>query len=539
MNGSFKNSVVLVKFIVRRERVISLIWIALLVFITLAVAPALNTLMTSQSDISEMAAIMENPAMKAMIGPVYGIESYNVGKMFANEMLLFTIITVGIMNIFFVSRHTRKDEEKGRVEVTRSLPVGRLSNLNAALISAAALNVILAVLTGLGLAALGIESMDFNGSMLYGAALGVSGLFFAALTAVFAQLCSNSSGTVGFSFITMAVLYLIRAAGDVNSEVLSLISPMGLILRVQVYHKNDWFPVFILILEAVAIVAVSFALNRIRDVGQGFIPAKPGRKTASVFLKSPLGLALRLTKTTIIGWIIGMFVLGATYGSIMGENSMKSFLEGNEYFQTMLGVTGSEAAEALIRQFIVFILLITALIAVVPVFTIMLRVRKEEVRGRAEGILASAVSRTRYLAGYFGIAVISSAVMLFMGAFGLWLSCAAVTANPMGFNEILKAIMAYLPAILVMLGFLTLIIGILPDKTIMAWIYFGFSFFVVYIGRLMNLPGWVKRLTPFGYIGQYPAEEINALNLLLLSAIFVCASALGFMHYRSRDLMNR
>ena len=51
---------------------------------------------------------------------------------------------------------------------------------------------------GFGLYALGIESMDLEGSLLYGAALGATGIFFTAVTAIFAQLSENSEGRLGY-----------------------------------------------------------------------------------------------------------------------------------------------------------------------------------------------------------------------------------------------------------------------------------------------------------------------------------------------------
>ena len=50
-------------------------------------------------------------------------------------------------------------------------------------------------------------------------------------------------------------------------------------------------------------------MNSIRDLEAGLLPSKPGRKTASALLQSPLGLALRLQRTAIIGWAVGMFIL--------------------------------------------------------------------------------------------------------------------------------------------------------------------------------------------------------------------------------------
>src|SRR5699024_2905151 len=142
------------------------------------------------------AQTMANPAMTAMLG--HGnIENYTIGAMMAHQMLLFTALAVGLMSILLVSRHTRGDEEDGRMELIRSLPTGRLSYLNASLIVSLGTSIVLALINGLGLYALGVESMDLEGSMLYGLALGATGMFFAGVTAVFAQLSESSRETIG------------------------------------------------------------------------------------------------------------------------------------------------------------------------------------------------------------------------------------------------------------------------------------------------------------------------------------------------------
>ena len=70
-----------------------------------------------------------NPSMVAMLGPGYELEDYNLGTAFAMDMLIFTAIAAGIMNILLVGKSTRADEESGLTEVIRSLPIGRLSIL--------------------------------------------------------------------------------------------------------------------------------------------------------------------------------------------------------------------------------------------------------------------------------------------------------------------------------------------------------------------------------------------------------------------------
>src|SRR5690625_7844430 len=98
-----------------------------------------------------VAETMKNTAIAAMVGQGYGLDHYTNGAMMAHQMLLFTGIAVAIMSILFVARHTRADEEDGRIELVRSLPTGRLSNLTAGISVISGINVLLALLIGLGL----------------------------------------------------------------------------------------------------------------------------------------------------------------------------------------------------------------------------------------------------------------------------------------------------------------------------------------------------------------------------------------------------
>jgi len=161
----------LVRLVFRRDRVRIAFWLLGLVSISIVIALAYPQLFSSMEENLAMAETMKNPAMIAMVGPGYGFDNYTTGPMFSHSMLLFTALTAGIMNILLVTRHTRRDEEEGRIEMIRSLPVGKLASLRATLTVYFIVNLVLAVVTGLGLTVLGIESMGFVGSFLYGAVL--------------------------------------------------------------------------------------------------------------------------------------------------------------------------------------------------------------------------------------------------------------------------------------------------------------------------------------------------------------------------------
>ena len=545
MKENFDNSGTLVRFMLKRERVISTVWIGIVVILSVLLAPAMESMFPDMASRTQIAMIYDNPIMVSMMGPIYGADNFTAGAMYSSMMLLWIIITVGIMNIFLVIRHTRADEEKGRAEVVRSLPVGRLANINAVMITAVILNFIMGLLTGLGLALVGIESMNLAGGILYGAVMFSSGLIFAAVTALFCQLSSNASGASGLSFLVLGVFYIIRAAGDINnSEILACISPLGLAQRAQIYIANYWQPVFILLIETVIIFAAAYSLNFIRDLDQGFIAARPGRKEASRNLSSSFGLAFRLLKTPLIIWIIVMFLLGMSYGSVIGD--IDSFVSNSPDYLRIIGIpetvlemmADAEKEKIIVDYFGAFVTTMMTLICIVPLLNTAMRLRKEEREHRAENILSRFVSRTEYLAGYTLLAYIASVLIQLATAAGLYLSAAAATgdANPFTFGGLVRAYMAYLPALWVMIGVAILLVGMFPRASGAIWGYFGFVCFTSFMGGLVNIPEWLLGISPLKHIPQLPLEEMSVMPLVILTVIAVVLTAVGFIFYRKRDM---
>lgn len=527
-----KSSVKLVRFILRRDRVRIPIWILAISLITIVVAPAFNEMFPTQQERLLMAQTMNNPAMIAMVGPGYGLDNYTVGAMMAHEMLLFTALAVAIMSIFLVVRHTRGDEERGRLELIRSLPVGRLSNLSATVTVSVVVNIILSLIIGFGLYALGIESMGLNGSLLYGAALGSVGILFTAVTAVFSQLSQSSRGAIGYSFAFLGICYLVRAVGDVGNEILSLISPLGLVLRSEVYVNNIWWPVFVVLGEAVAIILVAYYLNFKRDLQAGLIQPRPGRKDASPFLRSPFSLALRLMRSAIIAWSVGMLVLGMSYGSVLGD--LEAFFESNELIKSMLPSSGQ--GFTLTEQFLTLLMSIISIFGTVPALQILLKLKGEEKRDRCEPLLAGAVSRTRLLAGFLVISIAVSIIMQFLTVLGLWAAGSIVMEQPISFSRMISAAFVYMPAMWTMIGLTVLLIGFYPKATGFVWLYLIFAFFVVYLGRALQLPEWTAELTPFGHIPQIPVDDMNFVTVSVLTVIAAVLSVFGFAGYNRRDI---
>ncbi|MFF2754051.1 ABC transporter permease [Psychrobacillus sp. NPDC058041] len=528
----FKYTGILARFILQQNRLRIPIWIIALLLITLSTATAFKNLYQTPEDRQAIAQTMLNPAMTAMVGHSNGLDNYTNGAMMAHQMLLFTSIAVAIMSILLVARHTRAEEEDGQIELIRSLPIGRLSNLSATVLVVSGTNILLAFLMGFGLFALGIESMDLEGSMLYGATLGATGIIFTVVTAIFAQLSENSRGTIGLSFAVLVMAYLIRAIGDVSNETLSWFSPLGIGLKAEVYVYNYWSPVILLIGLALVILAFALYLNSIRDLEAGFLPSRLGKIHASPFLRSPFGLALRIQRTGLIAWAIGMFILGASYGSVLGD--LESFFKDVEMMQALIKpVEGF----SLIEQFIPMLMTVMAMLCTIPTLMIIFKLKSEEKKNHTEHLLSRAISRAKLMGSYFVISIGSSFVMLFLAVVGLWSASVAVMDDAISFPTLLKAGMIYLPAIWTMIGLAILLVGFLPQFTGFTWLYLVYSFIVVYLGGLLQFPNWMSNLSPYGQIPKLPVQEMDYMSVTVLLIIAVVLTIAGFFTYNRRDIL--
>ena len=560
MSGAFFNTGQLTRFALKRERVTSTVWIVVLSIVVIGLVPGINFAIDAESR-EALLPLLEMPAMVGMIGPAYAVGHYGFGPLYTTLMLLFTVFTVAIMNIFLITRHTRADEEKGRFEVLRSLPVGAVSSLGAAMITAVIVNSVLAVVVALGMYAVGMSGMCFAGSVLWGVSLAAVGLVFAAFTALFCQLLPSSRGAIGYSFALLGFFYLLRAPGDLNPdlEVLSLISPLGLVLRTEAYMSNYWWPILILLVTALVITALALRFNMKRDIEQGIIPARPGPASGGLLMKGSLGLTFRLLRPGIIAWIVGMFLLSASYASVL--EGIDDFIAGNEMYQALILVPAGipldvieamppeervEIMRALVGMagftitelFASMTNSMMGMITIVPVILIVLKAKSEEEAARSELILATSVSKREYLMWYTAFAFDMAIVIQLVLAIGLYVVGQGVIADPaeLSLGFLLRANLVYVPALWVIIGLTVFIYGIKPKLTGIIWGYFAYTFVVVFFGRMGVFPEFLIHLTPMGFVPDLPVDDISALPLVVLTVIGITLSVLGIFFYDRRDV---
>ena len=526
-----KEGLELVKFILRRERVSFVIWVVCIVGLVVYTASVYPNMYPTEVERYAAMLLMENPAIIAIVGPSTG--AYSIGALFVQETLLITLIAVGIMNILLVNRYTRVDEELGRLELIRSFPVESSSVLQALFVVVLVVNGLIGVLTTIGVATGGMSDMPFAGSLLFGVVIFVAGLLFASVSAVYAQLLSTARGVAGWSFMTLLIMYLVRAIGDINGNFLSYISPLGLLLQTSVYVNDVWWPVVVVAACSFCIAISAFVLIGHRDLGAGLIPAKAGPAHGAKSLLSVGGLAWRMQRGSLIIWVIGAVAMGFVFGAVVGE--IEGYIGENETMQAFLALE-SNGEVSLTEQFIPFLIVFLVITLLIPIIGPILKLAGEERRHLSELILARSVSRSQLLGSYLLISMFSSVCLLMVGGFGFWLGGVLLLEEAIAYSTLMSAMAVYLPAAWILIGISVFLLGWLPRLMSLATLMIGYVFFIVFFSDLLSLPQFLVNLSPLEHVPNVPVDEFSFIVFLIMSGIAAILIVAGFIGYGKRDI---
>ena len=517
----------LLRFALRRERFGLPWWLLGAALLVLVQSVQSQNLYSTPEDLAALRrTIGGNTAVVAMSGPTRLLDS--IGGEVTFEIFAFVAILVALMNMFLVGRQTRADEETGRAELIRSARVGRRAPLAAALALAGLADVAVGLLVFAAVAGTGLP---IGGSVLLGAATAATGFVFAALTAVAAQLFENARAVYGSVAATVGAAYALRAAGDAGNGALSWASPIGWGQRSYPYAGDRWWALLLPLATAMLLVVAAVALLDRRDYGAGLVRPRPGRPTASRALGNAVGLAWRLQRTAVIGWVAGLALLGAAYGSI--GNSIEQYVADNpEIAQFLPG-----GASSVVDSYLALTVGMSALIASAFGVTMVLRLRAEETAGHAEPVLATATSRLEWLAGHVSVALAGTLLALLAIGAGEGAAYAMTVSDPGQVPRLIGVALAYVPAVWLVVAFAVLAVGWLPrPAAALAWAAVGYCAVVLLFADSFDLPGWVQRASPFAHTPRVPLDTLTAAPLVVAGLIAAAFMAAGHAGLRRRDI---
>ena len=524
----------LLRLMLRRDRLSVPAWIVSVVVFAAFLVPLMPQMAGTPDKLASLVQMANNPATIAMCGVIFG-DAPNMGVLYSQMMMVWTGMLAAVMSVLVVVRHTAEDEQAGRLELIRAQPTGKLANLTAVGVLVLGMNTVVALLIGVSMAAFRVDSIDLAGSLSFGAAIGACGLIFASLAMLVVQLISGARAASTIVLSVMGIAYIWRAFGDLGSEAVARLSPLGLMQRTYPFFRDLWWPVLVLVGVIVVVAAIAFGLASGRDVGRGWLPQSQGKAHASRLLASPSGLIWQLFKGPVIAWAITAFVLSAAYGAVMDQ--MESFVLSNPLYQQLMGMDGTSSD--VIGPVVVTLMLLMALMAVIPLLTTAFQLIGEERAGRLDLVLGTALSRVGFFVRLSAQVGLVAVIMQLATAVGFWSVATYVMTDPVPASTVFGIAVNYFAALLAFGGLGLCLAGWAKRFTWVAWVYLAVSFLIVYLGDMANLPSWTQKLSPFGMLPRWPSDSFNWLVWLSLVVVGIVLAVIGVVGFSRRDIDQR
>lgn len=523
MNGTG----MLLRLALRLDRVRLPIWIVVLAFMPALTAAQYKSLYPTAESLRAVSGVVSNPSLVALNGPLFGV---SLGGLTAWKISVTELILIAVLNILTVIRHSRAEEEAGRLELIGSAVVGRRAALTAALLTAAIADLAVALPAALALIGTG---MPAGGSLALGLAIGATGLVFAAVAAVAAQLTEGARSASGIAFAVLGASFLARALGDTGATWLSWLSPIGWGLRVRAYAGDAWWVLALAVALSAAGVGVAYVLVGRRDLGEGMLPQRPGPAVAAPALRSPLALAWRLHRGVLIGWLVALALGGAVLGG--AADAISDSLTGNQQITDLLTRMGGR--KGLQDAYLAAVFGITGLVAAAYTVQATLRLRAEESAGRLEPLLATRTGRLRWLFSHLVFALLGTALLLAAAGAAAGLVYGA-EVHDVGAQvpRMLGVALVQVPAAWVLAGLGVALFGLAPRLVALTWAGLIACFVLLELGALLDLSHWVVDVSPFAHVPKLPGSEFTAAPLLWLVAIGAALIAAGLAGFRRRDI---
>jgi ABC-2 type transport system permease protein len=492
---------------------------------------------THQALVEEIELFAGTPALR-----VFGVVSGpSIGSAFMTRGYLLLAVLAALMSALAVVRHTRQNEETGRAELVGAAVVGRHAGLAAAIIVTVGANIVLAGLLGLAGIATGLPAV---GSFMAGLAVGAFGIVFAGVAAVTVQLSSTTRGASGLAAAVLGLAFVVSGLGNMlgtvdasGQRVVSAwpawLSPMGWGQQMRPFGGDIWWPLGLFAVAFVVLVGVAILLATRRDVGSGILAARRGHAQASPRLLSPLGLAWRLQRGALLAWAAALAGFGLIFGAIIDEIKDTGGATADFYAR----MTGSDE---MVEAWGTSMVEMAGMVVAVYTVQVLLRMRAEEADGPLEPILATALSRPRWMISHVLNAGLGALVLLLVFTVSMGLAAGLVLGDvPRQLRALVEAGLVQWPGIMLIGGLVVVVTALLPRWAgAVSW---ALVMLAILLGPLFGaatfqLPLWVQDISPFTHIPKAPAADISADPLISLLATSAGLVVAGLVAFRRRNL---
>ena len=510
------------RFTVRLNIIRYLVWIAVIVGLLAYVTVYYQSMFDTQEKLDDFIKIGSTPGMTALVGMT---NSATLGGAVWTKIWMTLATTLAIGMVFQVTHGARADEENGRTELFRSRPFGIHSTLASAVVGALLLCLVIGVLSIFASYGLGLDppGSGMTGSVVLGLSLIACGWLGVGVGALTNQLSSSASLANSTGSIIIAAFYVLRMIGDMGTNAVVWLSPIGWAERMAPWAENrGWLFIPSVAVTAILIAAALMIESR-RDYGSGVLEEKKGKSEANSLMRRSWGLILHLYKGSIIGWAASMVFAGLLIGSV--ANAMLDLISGMNV--PMMQGNGLDSLLGLL-------LCVVGIVAMVLPMQIMTGLRSDEAKGLTESQLAGGMSRSRLVLERLAVSFVLLVLLLMLGGLSMGVSYGAVAKDMTQTWKLAADALIYLPGIMAVMGIVVLLFGFIPRATIpVAWFLYGAMYFDILLGDA--LPKWVTRILPFTGTPRVPYDSFNA-SVFIFAAAAVVFIVLGMFGFRKRDV---
>lgn len=518
----------LIRLGLRRDRWLLPFWIIGFAGIAYSTALAGAELYPDMASRVEAAtALNATASMVALFGRIY--DPTSIGALSLIKYTAFMTAILAVLMVILAIRHTRGDEESGRLELLGGGRLGRDAPLAAALSISLGANVVLGMLSAAALAAGGLPAA---GSLAFGLGWAATGMAFSAVAGLAAQLTASARAATGLSVGFVAVTYALRAVGDLaepGPSVLSWLSPIGWNQQIRAFAGDRWWVLALPVALCLVLVPAAFALRARRDLGAGLRAERPGPSAGS--LSGVWDLAVRLQYRVLLAWAVAFLLFGVVIGSLV---SNVGELLNSPNAQDLIKLLGGR--EALTDAFLAAEISIMGVLAAAFGVSAANHLRSEESAGHTEALLGTATTRIRWATSHFAFALAGVAVLLLLAGVSIGAGAAFAVDDAALVGRSTAAALAQVPAAWVVTSTALAVFGWAPRLAGAVW---GLLLALVALGEfgvLWSAPEWLMDISPFRHSPLLPVDSggVPALAALIVAA--AALAALGYAGWRRRDL---
>lgn len=492
---------------------------------------------TAASRHALLATLGQNKGIDILVGAPHSLET--VGGYVAWNCVQFMLLLGAIWGLLLATKLLRGEEESGRWELFVTAPT-TARQTTAHVLRGLGLCFVLfyAILALITLPIGGMHDIAFSAqSVLFFDLAVMSGMVvFVLAGALTSQIFATRGRAAAAAAGIFGVCFALRAVGDITSASWLLnLTPLGWVEKLQPLTGSA--PIWLVPLFALSALLLSTTLwlaGR-RDLQASLIAESSSRRPHTALLNSPLGLSVRLSRTSITSWLLALSFLSFFYSALTKTalQALKSTNTNSPAVTKLLHESSLASAKAYLGA--VFLILLLVLMAFAA--NLAVAIRREEDLSYLENILVRPVSRWQWLSRrmLFGVlAIISAGLAISLGA---WIGV-AISHLGMPISSLVFAGLNIAAAGLLAFGAGMLAYGYWPRAT--SFVAYGvliWSFLLNMLSSGLQLSHWLLDTSVLNQLALAPAVNPNWRVVAIMASLSLGLLLIGASRFNQRDLI--